>query len=270
VFHYRTGEEQVTRQLAIGAVVAFRAAMKMLADEADLCAKSGEERGLDLAHFDCYACHHALKVPSWRQKRGFVGAPGRSQVRPWPIPLTRAVIQHADTVAGRNPTPKRLAELDAGLQSLTAVFSRRPFGQPALVKKAAADLVEWSEAALHDLEAVRYSKEESERLLQLIVAAAATRPEKLQDAWLDQDGAQQMVWASEVLRPLTPEDRRARVNDALTAVEKSLPRHVRSGKGVEWLEPVLAARLERLYGFDLDQFRTPFEKLRGEWKPSSR
>jgi hypothetical protein len=30
----------------------------------------------ELATFDCYACHHSLQLPSWRQARGYTGTPG--------------------------------------------------------------------------------------------------------------------------------------------------------------------------------------------------
>ena len=71
--------------------------MKLLADDA---ADTPKDQLLDFAHFDCYACHHDLKVPSWRQKRGYRGAPGRPTMKPWSTETLRAVLDHARGATG--------------------------------------------------------------------------------------------------------------------------------------------------------------------------
>jgi hypothetical protein len=76
LFHYRKGESSA-RQVAVGAAVGFREAMKTLATKAeDAEAGKGEGPILDFALFDCAACHHDLAVPSWRADGRTV--PGRA------------------------------------------------------------------------------------------------------------------------------------------------------------------------------------------------
>src|SRR5262249_61762920 len=62
------GEKEQTRALLVGAAVSLRESMRLLADQAGeaLKAESPEQRALDLANFDCSACHHDLRSPTWR------------------------------------------------------------------------------------------------------------------------------------------------------------------------------------------------------------
>ncbi|MCS6803667.1 MAG: multiheme c-type cytochrome [Acidobacteriota bacterium] len=62
------------RQWAVGQAVALREGMKRLARQAE---SQAWERGWpELAELDCYACHHSLREPSWRQQRGYRNTPG--------------------------------------------------------------------------------------------------------------------------------------------------------------------------------------------------
>ena len=92
-----------------------------------------------LAHTDCAACHHELRVPSWRAQRGYGlllpggeflrSKPGRPQPRLWALPLALLAMQPNDS-----------KELMAGLKSLHQACDDRPFGDIDTVGKAAASV----------------------------------------------------------------------------------------------------------------------------------
>jgi hypothetical protein len=48
--------------------------MKQLARQAE--SQSWERAWPEFASLDCYACHHSLREPSWRQARDYSGTPG--------------------------------------------------------------------------------------------------------------------------------------------------------------------------------------------------
>lgn len=62
------------RAWALGQAVALRDSMKRLARRAE--SEPWHQAWPELAEFDCYACHHSLREPSWRQARGYKGTPG--------------------------------------------------------------------------------------------------------------------------------------------------------------------------------------------------
>lgn len=90
-----------------------------------------------LAHSDCAACHHELRVPSWRAERGYGqwlldgtllrGKPGRPQPSLWSLPLAAIAVP-----------PNDAKDLDAALMSLHTACDARPFGTIDNVGKAAA------------------------------------------------------------------------------------------------------------------------------------
>jgi Cytochrome c554 and c-prime len=91
-----------TKMALVGGAVALREAMDVMAQQA----KAGGEAWPELAHFECFACHHDLQAPgylNWRQVRGYghpldgrvqPGQAGRPHFRPWPTALVRLAIHH--------------------------------------------------------------------------------------------------------------------------------------------------------------------------------
>src|SRR5262249_6382040 len=71
LLQYDPEELEQSHVVVGGAVAEFRQAMSMLAVQAKKCAEAAAESSLDLAQYDCYACHHELRAPGWRQKRGY-------------------------------------------------------------------------------------------------------------------------------------------------------------------------------------------------------
>jgi hypothetical protein len=198
LFHYRKGECQPARQVAVGAVVTFREAVKTLAHAAEGVKASGM---LDFAHFDCAACHHELESPSWRQARGFATAPGRPLPLTGPTVLLRAVVRHA---AEANAQLRPQAdEFDAKFAALLKAFGGRPFGDPSAVVPAARDLAAWCDAVTQGLESVRYDDAHTAKLRRMI-AEAAQRPPDARGAGLGFDDAQQLLWAFATLTTECP------------------------------------------------------------------
>jgi hypothetical protein len=253
LFHFRGAEResQAARQVAVGAVMSFRAAMKALADAAR--ATDPARDALDLAHFDCYACHHDLQSPSWRQERGYVGVPGRPQIRPGYALLARLVAEGTGGRAAGQFQPK--------FDALTAAFDRRPFGVPGEVAAAAGELVAWCDAVLKELEEVRFDKAQTARLRKQLAEFAAAKPAGPKDATFDYEAAQQLVWAADVLRSeLGDAERAKRIAAELDAL-KGLPRQVRDPSDTAFLATRLNDRYRRMYGFEPGPFRAAFARI---------
>jgi hypothetical protein len=176
-----------------GAVVAFRENMRLAHDRAnpepaspatawpELALGAADDKPADLraefgarwpeiamAHSDCFACHHDLKYPGYRQERGFGYfipgqelirvTPGRPMVRSWPL----APLAAACNFTGKK---ERITELHRLLQALANATNERPFGQPANVRAATAALIKWSDDVLADLRAADYGIESVRRFI---------------------------------------------------------------------------------------------------------
>ncbi len=165
---YDPARRERSALVAVGGLVTFREAMRLLAADARVAAEAGT--GLDLAHFDCTACHHDLRSPSWRQRRGFGAAPGRPRAHEWPAAL--------------------LGDTDLGLGELRRAFGARPLGDPKAVAVAAEKLAAWADAAAARKGAL--TTDEARRLLRDL----ATPPPGQVD---DYDSARQRAWALRVV-----------------------------------------------------------------------
>jgi len=255
-FHYRNPKDECpeARDFAVGTVAAFESAMRLLADDAKET-RAGEL--LDFAHFACVACHHDLKHPSYRQARGYRGAPGRPTMRPWATETLRAVLQHAEAAEGGD-TEKLTAATKAvrdGLIALNRGFDARPFGVPETVAREADGLAGKCRTVRPELARVVYSPAATEALYRrlaerLTLADAKPGPDGL---YLDHDTAQQAVWGLRVLqeelqaskRPgYTPDPKAAAELDRVTTL------HVRGVKREPVAGERLKARLERIGKFD--------------------
>lgn len=261
LFHYRKGESQPARLVAAGALGSFRAAVRTLAEAAG---EAHSRTGLlDFAHFDCAACHHDLKLPSWRQERGFAGAPGRPLPNTGPISLLRVVLDHGAAAA---PALKPAAdEFAAKHARLVKAFDARPFGDAAAIAAATRDLVSWADSAEKVLEAVVYTPEETRKLLTMIANAAAA-PARSPSPGLDFDAAQQLFWAFEVLRNECPD-----LPPTVKTESEALSRSLLIGrlKGNDQPRPFVSDeqkgpfkdRLKRSANYDPAAFRAAFARI---------
>jgi Cytochrome c554 and c-prime len=261
LFHYRKGESQPARLVAVGAIGTFRSAVRMLGQAAD---EAHSRNGLlDFAHFDCAACHHDLKLPSWRQQRGYAGAPGRPLPNTGPLALLRVVLDHA---AGVAPALKPLADEFATKHAqLVKAFDARPFGDPAAIANATRELATWADSAEKGVNAVVYTPEEARKLL-TVMAAVAAAPATGPSPGLDFDSAQQLYWAFQVLRDECPD-----LPAAVRTEGESLGNSLIIGrlKGTDQPRPFISdeqkgplkERLMRAANYDPAAFRAAFTRI---------
>ena len=241
-FHYRPEEMQDARDFAIGTLAAFEATMKLLAEDAKSTAELGTL--LDFAHFDCFACHHDLKIESERRKPRPGVVPGRPMMRPWATESLHVVLE---TGGGKkDEIQKNSTELKELMARLTDSFNVRPFGDANSVTKSAAALAKWCEQVRTDIQSVKYSREETinlhQRLAKHLVALRAG------DFYLDHDTAQQLAWGLVVLQEEL--SRQKKESPALDQVVRLRLR----GPERDTVEKRLPARYEQIYGFKRDSF----------------
>lgn len=258
-FHFRSNESQAARQVAVGAIACLRSSLKLLAE----AAKEAETKkdGLDLAHFDCYACHHDLQSQGWRQQRGFNGVPGRPQLRPAYMLLASAVARNA--AESRGASANVLGQFDTKWNNLVTALAGRPFGDPAQIASASNDLIAWCDAAIKELDQVRYDPAQTARLIKSLAQTAAMR-----DSPMDADAAQQFVWAIDVLCGELADDATKReIGEQLASIKEMLPTQVREPRGADLLGPKLDERLERLNRkFDPEQLKKAMTRIAGSVK----
>ncbi|NBO91675.1 MAG: hypothetical protein EBV06_05085 [Planctomycetia bacterium] len=187
------GELEETKLLLIGAAVALRDNMRLLqADAVSNHVKNGD--GLDIAHFDCYACHHDLKADSWRLKRGYDKnrKPGRVGLRPWSVELVKLAI-----AADEKTASTRSAEYEKLVADLNKVFDSRPYGNPTEVAAAAKKLDKFAHELALSLSSPKriFKVDDTTRLLKAIptIYEPATK-------LYDYDSARQISWAHEILK----------------------------------------------------------------------
>jgi hypothetical protein len=247
LFHVRKGESAAARQVAVGAAVGFREAMRTLAHEAEDAA--AKNRMLDFAYFDCAACHHDLVAESWRQAGR--GSSGRPMPRTGPTTLLR-------TVAGGEA-----GGFDDKFNALVKACADRPFGNPTAIASAAKDLAAWADGLAKGLNDARYDDARTAQLRREIADAA--RKPSATGRGLDYDDAQQLLWAFEALKdegtPASPA-----VTEALAALagpDKPMLGRLCDGKPGErpLIATLLPDRLRRVSQYRPEPFREAFEKI---------
>ncbi len=135
-----------TKLWLIGQVASAEASLKLLSQRAALADKPnvGEQSTTawpELSEWSCFACHHDLQSPSWRQGDRFTGRP-RGQL-PWNTWHTALLEPLAKQTSG--------PDLAAAISPLARVRSlmTKPFPKPADVRQhadaAAAELSAWAE-----------------------------------------------------------------------------------------------------------------------------
>jgi hypothetical protein len=193
-FDYANARFENTKLVVISAAVILRESMALVDDRANGGARSADSSKdaaplpgwPDYAQFDCYACHHDLKVPSWRQARGNAGAPGRPQVRPWPLALVELAVRF--TAPNEKTAGEQLEKLRAARQDLEQATSAQPFGNPDQVRAAASKIKAWSDELISRADALNLDPSAVVRLLKTLCAMAT-------ESAPDYDSARQLAWA---------------------------------------------------------------------------
>lgn len=227
LFHAPVGQHTTPRAVALGAVVTLRESAKLLATEAERATKDSSL--LDYAHFDCFACHHELAVPSRRQARGYVGIPGRPTLRPLAVDLTEAVLSHAHAAGAIDRVP----ELRSRLADLTSAADRRAFGDTAAIATAAHALAAQCDTWLTDVRKVTFDDAGRTGLVKAILATGTP------GHW-DYDAAQLQAWAASAVD----------ANSVRPEVWQQLLRSAGFDVNASDVNAQLKSRLKLRYGFD--------------------
>lgn len=232
--------------VAQSSVECLIASLRLLADAAERDSQQGgPDRGLsDFAYFDCYACHHDLKTPSWR-KDAQLPQPGRPRMRAWPIVLPRIALDDAAQSAERE-------KLEAGWKNLSAAFGARPFGKSREIADAARRLA----GDLERLARTPAPKEDETRSRALLLRLSS--PEG--GYTLDYDSARQIGWAFEAIYRDTkghdPDIDRT-LQQLSDYLKLRLPRKAESPETLTQgvIEKELSGSLARLNDYDPARFR---------------
>jgi hypothetical protein len=198
-YHLQDVQYQQTKLALVGVVASFRESVRLAHDRATFNANDpatvwpeliqGKEAkdpkpmngealrselqqrwpALALAHSDCYACHHELDSPGFRQVRGFgyqlsteklkQVVPGRVLVRIWPTTMLEAAVLFANK-------PDRLKELRTHLDALTAIYQNRPFAKPEELAKVTENLIKWSDEVIREVNATPCTEAKVRELIQ--------------------------------------------------------------------------------------------------------
>jgi hypothetical protein len=175
-------DKSLTRLCLIGNVVALRKNVEWLREE-----HVKDNPWPQLENFDCYACHHDLRVSneSWRQKRvGIAGKPGRPAMRRWPMVLVELAVQFAKA-QGKTPP-----DLMAAVRELDQLFGAVPFGNPTSLPPAARKVEEASNQLIATLTPLNCDASTSLWLTRELARMAAEA-----DRWMDYEEARQVGWA---------------------------------------------------------------------------
>lgn len=175
-YGYRDDRLFETRDAVIGNLVAIRTSARLIADRASIddspsarlasgvwpevllnadahkaaSEGPGPEQALRsywpemaMTHTECYACHHDLQRPSWRQLRGYVGTPGRPLPQAWPTALVEVALAEYGQ-------PDAASDFHAALDAFLASYDSRPFGDPEQIQGKARELADWTDTFIRD------------------------------------------------------------------------------------------------------------------------
>jgi hypothetical protein len=255
------GKLEQTELVVVSGIVALSATMHLYAAEAgeDSLVKEPETHWPDFARFDCYACHHDLRMPSWRQARGYGGrTPGRPTSPTWPAVLVRLGILVAD--------PDGSNHLEAEFREKVEAFQKasggRPFGDQRRSAAAARALADWADSVGERMRAMiehpghmAVDDAMASRLLRELCGMATSGP-------LDYDTARQIALA---FRTIYAESRAKNPDPAIVKVLADLDRtahlSLMTAGSQELIENTLKSRLEAVFDFDPASFQAQFAEI---------
>ncbi len=252
------GTKERTRLSLVGAAVALKTSMQLLADETKADG-STTVPGLswpDYARFDCWSCHHDLKRESWRQVRGYQRAPGRPPVSEWPLAIVKLGIARLemDDPSARSLTGELLGHQKAILDEATA----RPYGRKAALGTAAGQFAAWSDVLIQRLSAARYDEKVALKLLRKLVDSVI-------DEELDYDAARQIAWTIKILVEDTGtqlDANRKAIDAVLQSMETGLNLKLPAGRDYK-IEDELGKGLQTINDYEPALFQKDLKTLAG-------
>jgi hypothetical protein len=269
---FNPSKREQAELVAVSGIVALRETMNLYAAQArqDGLVRQPETHWPDFARFDCYACHHDLQIPSWRQARGYPGTPGRPSVPTWPDVLVRLGI----TVADPSGTRGRAAQFEGGVAAFHRALGGRPFGDRERSATAAQALADWADEVIRDLRGLIGDPKVAVvdgpmalRLLGELCRMAEARPP-------DYDSARQIALAFRTIyREAKAIDPGAFPDPAIGIVLDDLDRQshlsLPTAETQVTIEKSLSARLKAVFEFDPAAFQAQFAELARHLPPGN-
>jgi hypothetical protein len=241
---------EIARSVMIGGLVALRDSVHLLQTEAARAAtepaEGSKSRWPELALFDCRACHHDLRVTSWRQASHQSLRPGRPTIRYWPTALARLAFEHAGQTS---------SDLDSLLKPVYAELGRQPFGAPGRISDAASKAVADLDAAIQRLSLKETNEETTQGLLTRISETAASES-------VDYDTARQLAWAFKVIYQGSPsKDNDPEIDTAVDQLSAELGLALTPQGREHTVDEHLAAALRRAREYDPERFQQQMKNL---------
>lgn len=236
-----------TREMLIGALVGLSEMLRLNAALMDnsVTAPVAKPEWPELASFSCFACHHDLASPAWRQQRTPTGRPGRPFLYEWPEVLTQLALKPAGADA---------RQFQNVMRPLRASQERQPFGDPATFQPASRTAAQFCFDAAVKLESTDLTPAMGRELLQELCRQG-------QSGTLDYDSARMIVWASRIIyEELRPESR-PRVPGKLTG-------WYRDEKDLDKVEELLAS-LSSMFILDLRDGRKTEQLIADQQRPQT-
>lgn len=176
-----------TRSTIVGGLVALRESLELFASQA----RPDNPDWPELALFDCQACHHDLRAPSWRQQRDAQFAPGRPTLPEWPFALAKVGLRQ---IAGHDDKQfeKLLEDFNAQRRKLNVSIQKQPFGDQQAATQA-AEFAKWLEPRIATLAAGRYDAAAANRAVQEL---SLLGPREFPDF----HSARQITWALGIIK----------------------------------------------------------------------
>lgn len=248
----RKGELEQTELVIVGALVSLRDSMRLLATQAAEArvTKDPDRKTLDLSNFDCWACHHGIRSPSWRQERGYGDlTPGRPPWRSWPAELIPTVLEHLALADTKFDVDEARKQFDDKLKALKKAFDVKVYGNPALIEKAAADMLAWSEAMIVRARAAYPTADSAKLLLAKMPGLYGTKGN-------DYDSAREAAWAFGTIydEVYGPRGGDLKVRQTLGKLDKELKLKLPQGRGT-WVEDELDKSLDAIKSYDPKKYR---------------
>ena len=256
-YHYDPDELLRPKLAVFGALANLSATMGTFV--AEMAARS-EGGWPDFARFDCYACHHDLKIAGWRPSRGFSGTPGRVPAPTWPFAIVDLAIEAAADDAESAKAIR--SEYDRLHDELRLAVDAAPFGDPSPAEAAAKALDDWSERLTDRLKSKEeaetlFDRETSLRLLNRITELAGGTP--------DYESARQLAWVfRDLFRALADESYGGEDPAELQRLAKLLKLDLVRADTPDWsVNGILEPRMEAVNDYDPAVFLEAFRRVSG-------
>jgi hypothetical protein len=253
-FHPEKTETYLARHYAVGAIASLRAEAEVLQGDAERAQKAQEP--LDYARFDCYACHHELRSPSDRQKRGYGNdPPGRAPLRAAAGVPAGLVAKHAEGIEAGGLKAKA-AGFDEKWSNLRKAATAKPFGDPVKLQAEAKAIREWCDAFLKaqgDTEAPLYTPEQTARLQKMLLESATGNA-----ALADPEVAMALAWGARTISK-TPDAKLAELAKVIPLNVRTDPFSQKIGDDIFPAQAKFPERMKKVSLFEGPKFAEAFK-----------